>query len=129
MSVKITVDVTNFVNYINETKENISEVPEVCNNYLALGMELAEGLAQLYAPVDTGALRDEIHREQVSDNAIALVSNPVNKQGQTYGAFPEFGTSKQPEQPHMRPAVEEAVVEIMAGIKGELMKKFSYLPP
>ncbi len=55
-------------------------------------------LIRVYAPVDTGWLRDSYEKESLSLLHI-LIGSAVN-----YSLFQEFGTSRQPGKPHIRPA-------------------------
>lgn len=66
--------------------------------------EIRGGAVQL-VPVDTGALRDSIRIEPVND----LHTTVIEGNEQTYyGAYVEFGTSRQVAQPHFTPACEAA---------------------
>lgn len=55
-------------------------------------------LVRLYAPVDTGWLRDSYKKETVSQLHI-LIGSMVN-----YSLFQEYGTSRMRAQPHLTPA-------------------------
>jgi len=96
---------------------------EVCKNYVRNGIELGVGLAQIYAPVDEGVLRDSIHMEE-NGNTFSIVADAVNKYGQPYAVYPEMGTVYQDAQPYVSRAGEEILPEIIAGIKGELAQMF-----
>lgn len=55
-------------------------------------------LIRIYAPVDTGWLRDSYQKESLSLLHI-LIGSAVN-----YSLFQEYGTSRQSGKPHIRPA-------------------------
>ena len=59
-------------------------------------------LIRLYAPVDTGWLRDSYKKESVAQLHI-LIGTMVN-----YSLFQEFGTSRMAARPHVLPAFHRA---------------------
>lgn len=125
MAVKIGIDADDIQGYLSDVLiRRLPGVPEICRNYLKQGMEMAEGLAQIYVPVDKGILRDSIHLEE-SNGGFSLVANAVNSQGEEYAKFPEFGTSKQIPQPFIRPAVDEAVEYITEGVSNAIANLFT----
>jgi len=89
----------------------------------SLDKAVAEGLAEAaekikddakeFAPVDTGALQKSIRRSDVS------LINPKTGREVDYAAYQEFGTSRTPPQPYMRPALEKN----REGIRRILTKK------
>lgn len=66
------------------------------------------GTAKTLVPVDTGALRESIHKEVEADSVIVAT-------GTGYGGFVEVGTSKQRAQPFMGPALQRVAAEIRGG--------------
>lgn len=60
-----------------------------------------QGIAQLYAPVDTAALKNGIETDVAPDRMSAVIHDSVD-----YGIFQELGTSKMQAQPFLTPAVE-----------------------
>jgi HK97 gp10 family phage protein len=124
MSTDIKVDSVELQEYINKVIEELGHAPEITQKQLEKGMELAKSLAQLYAPVDTGRLRDNIHLEKSSENAIAIVANPRNLYGKAYAAYPEHGTSLQDEQSYIRLALKEVLPEMITGTVNEFLKVF-----
>lgn len=70
-----------------------------------------QGLAREFAPVDTGALRASIQYAPTGE------MEAVVQDGVAYGVFQEFGTSRAPAQPFMRPAVEVSIPEYLAELK------------
>lgn len=110
MSIRIRVDTKDIQDYLDQTLQNIKGVPKVCKNALRAGMMLARDLAQVYAPVDTGRLRDSIHLEESGEGGLALVADPINDNAYEYAVYPEYGWG-QPEQPYIRPALEEGIQE------------------
>lgn len=64
--------------------------------------EFILALIRIYAPVDTGWLRDSYKKESVAQLHI-LVGTMVN-----YSLFQEFGTSRMAARPHVVPAFHRA---------------------
>ncbi|WP_017602207.1 HK97-gp10 family putative phage morphogenesis protein [Nocardiopsis lucentensis] len=64
------------------------------------GQGLEDGMKAL-APVDTGRLRDSIRHEVEGTTATAGPGREVD-----YAIFVEFGTSRMPAQPYVRPVVQ-----------------------
>ena len=61
---------------------------------------VVQGAAKGYSPVDTGALRDSITYEMVSDNE-GKVGPSIE-----YDIYVEMGTRKMAAQPYLRPAAD-----------------------
>lgn len=53
-------------------------------------------------PVDTGKLRDSIEKKQEGDSV------SVGPRGVEYAEYVEYGTSRSPAQPYVRPTIEWA---------------------
>jgi len=105
----------------------------------SLDKAVAEGLAEAaekikddakeFAPVDTGALQKSIRRSDVSSRGrqhkVSVIAggggiiNPKTGREVDYAAYQEFGTSRTPPQPYMRPALEKN----REGIRRILTKK------
>ena len=82
---------------------------EVAKIVRAAAFEL-QGLARVYSPVDTGALRASISVGHPTGRS--LTTNDIEAQiGPTveYGAYVEFGTAIRGGQPYMTPAAEAVV--------------------
>ena len=75
-----------------------------------------EGIAKTLAPVDTGALRNSIHTERISDKLYTVGD------GVEYGIYQEFGTHKMRAQPFLIPALEQVAKSIGAIIQKVLFK-------
>ena len=75
-----------------------------------------EATAKTLAPVDTGALRNSIVTEEIS-HKVLRVSDSVE-----YGIFQELGTSRNPAQPFMVPAVEAESRNVSDWIAEEIGK-------
>lgn len=71
-------------------------------------------LIRLYAPVDTGWLRDSYQKESPAQLHI-LIGSMVN-----YSLFQEFGTSKMAARPHMTPAFTQSPAFFEARLKERL---------
>lgn len=77
-------------------------VGRLLKNMAMMAMNLARG----YAPIDTGLLRSSIavHYGKWPEGIYADIGTDVY-----YGPFQEFGTSRNPEHPYLRPALADAV--------------------
>lgn len=69
---------------------------EIVERYTAL----VEAAAKRFAPVKTGALRDEIHSELAAMAGTVISDVP-------YSSAQEYGTAHQPGTAFMRPALEQ----------------------
>lgn len=70
--------------------------------------------AVMLAPVDTGALINSITSEsKMTGDLTYTVSDGVD-----YGVYQEFGTSKMPAHPFMRPAIEKWAAKFQAAFSG-----------
>jgi HK97 gp10 family phage protein len=72
--------------------------------------------AKSYAPVDTGRLRDSIHKEVDGDGVAIIADAP-------YAAHVEYGTFKQRPQPYLNPAIREVTSSIISDIRKSLRGK------
>ena len=82
-------------------------------------MEGAERLAALIrdnAPVQTGNMRNSVAAANSPDGALVSVDAP-------YAFFVEYGTSRMPAQPFVRPAIDEGKNLITNEIKDELSEE------
>ena len=68
-------------------------------------------VAKELVPVDTGTLERSIHQEDVQGQLAVTVGTDV-----PYAEHVEFGTSKMPARPYLRPALDEN--------KGAMVKEF-----
>lgn len=91
---------------------------------------MARTLARSYAPVDTGLLRSSISIEfgKWAEGIYADIGTDVE-----YAAFQEFGTSRNPPHPYLRPALADAVahfvnVEDMSGMEDTEIYNSDYGP-
>lgn len=67
--------------------------------------------AKMFAPVDTGNLRQSIITRSVDDLTSEIIS------GADYAIFQEYGTRFQPGTAHMRPALERVEPSFVAAIE------------
>jgi HK97 gp10 family phage protein len=90
------------------------------------------GYAQIYAPVDTGALQSSIRVErggvglgwrQVRVRAGGYITNPKTGKLVNYSNFVEYGTKHMPAQPFMRPAWEIVKPQIALMLKNNVVEK------
>jgi hypothetical protein len=115
---------------IDVTKTSIATLPEQMLDYakevLLDQARLMVGLAQVYAPVDTGALRDSIRVEvggegagwrQVSVRAGGYIMNPKTGRLVDYAGIVEM------RQPYMAPAWEEVAPTIREMLQNGVVEK------
>ncbi len=117
---------------ISETlvKDKIATLPEKMLEYayevLMEQAHLIVGLAQVYAPVDTGSLRDSIRVErggeglqwrQVKVRAGGYVTNPKTDKLVNYAIYVEAT------QPFMQPAFDEVKPTIAEMIRSRVVEK------
>ena len=113
-------------------KAKLANLPEKMLDYaeevLLDAAHLMVGLAQVYAPVDTGSLRDSIRVERggtgmgwrgVSVRAGGYVVNPKTGLLVNYAAICEART------PYMRPAFDQVEPTIAEMIKSKVVEKIS----
>ena len=68
-------------------------------------------------PVLTGKLRDSINIGKVRKGKTGTYSQITGPRGEWYGKFSEFGTSKEPARPWLRPAFDESKEEAFQTIE------------
>lgn len=73
-----------------------------------------EGRAKMYAPYDTGALRNSIRAEQLNEALWRVVV------GVEYGIYQEYGTRYMAAHPYMRPAFEQVAPSLLAALRSLL---------
>ena len=67
-----------------------------------------QALAKAKVPVDTGKLKESIHREKVGPAHHVVVADAENDYDDPYGRYVEFGTRLHRAQPFLGPAVVAA---------------------
>lgn len=82
-----------------------SKTPEIVREF---GMAV-EGMAKVFAPVDTGYLRDTINTTMV-EVTTARVQSDAN-----YDIYQELGTYKMAAHPFLAPAVESIASKFLSG--------------
>lgn len=78
---------------------------------LEAGARIVETCAKVYAPVDTGALRNSIQVDEPVTRELATVSAGVE-----YAVFQELGTSDSAAHPFLRPALDQHEGEIVGAV-------------
>lgn len=122
---------------IDVTKTTLADLPEKILDYsyevLMDQAHLMVGLAQVYCPVDTGALRDSIRVERggegkgwrtVRVRAGGYVINPKSHKLVNYSNYVEFGTARMDAQPFMRPAWEQVKPQILEMLKSGVVERW-----
>jgi len=71
------------------------------------GAELVKDAAKAKAPRDTGALAEGIKVTKDAKGKKGVLSEVSTSEETFYGIFQEYGTSKMPKHPFLRPALDE----------------------
>lgn len=92
------------------------------NQAMAYGEEVVR-LAKIFAPVDTGRLRDSIYWTWLPSERKLSIHVDV-----PYGMHQEFGTFRMPPHPYIRPALRLAKVGIFRGFNLALQMETNMSP-
>lgn len=109
---------------LEELIKNLNSLPDklekrVIRAAVRQGANVIKKKAQSYVPIDKGDLKKSIKvsGEKAKPGVIAFKVRPTGnkKKGISvfYGRFQEFGTSKMPAHPFMRPAYDEAGEDVL----------------
>ena len=126
MSVRIRIEDRETREYLSGVIEGLSRLDELVKYNLEEGMKMAEGLAQVYAPVIRGLYRDSIHIEETGPNSMTLVADVVDPDS-------GFGYAPSVEERHgtLSIAISEAFPYIISGavqdIRGIFVKEEQFL--
>ena len=124
MNVTIEVDASHAIARLEEWISKIAEAESVIEPHFTSGVEAMVALAQYYCPKGaTGNLATSIHYEGSYPDYV-LVADAVNKYGQPYAAYVEYGTSKMMPQPFMWPAVYGVLPDMKATIMHSVRRFF-----
>ena len=117
-------------------KAKLAELPHKMSDYAFEVMlkqaELIKALAQIYAPVDTGSLRDSIRIERGGENkswrqirvrAGGYVTNPETGRLVDYAKYQEYGTKTVPATYFLTQAVQEVKPTIADMIRANVVAK------
>lgn len=81
---------------------------------LDAGARIVETHAKVYAPVDTGFLRNSITVDEVTPERAVIAPHTE------YAEHVEFGTSRMAAQPYMRPALDQHESEIIGAVEATI---------
>lgn len=106
-----------------EIKSHRKEVQEAFDNQIEKALTIIGLTAERYAveacPKDTGRLQGSItHKPNLSEKAVYIGTNVE------YAPYVELGTSRQTEQPYLRPAATDHVDEYTDIVKRVLKGEF-----
>ena len=111
--------------YVISIISNLEGIDQLLDEDLRQSLDEIVAYAKVYAPVDTGRLRDSIRYEQQEPLSYAIIADPRNpKTGRGYAVYPEYGTSKMPAQPYMRPALNEGLPKLLDMLKRDVGELF-----
>lgn len=121
MSVHISIemDASEALARLDRYLQNFEDYENILEEDVTKAAELIVSLAKYYCPVDTGRLQRSIRYEGSYPNYI-LIADAVNNLGQGYAKYVEFGTSKQPAQPYMWPAINAIMKDMILQIRGRI---------
>src|SRR5712692_10290859 len=101
MSLRLNIRTTGIKQVVDEFRGFNSRLTDAVTSSLGDAANEIANLAQRYAPVRTGALRDSINAEQTGPMSYGISADAE------YATFVEFGTIRMLARPFMRPAVIE----------------------
>jgi HK97 gp10 family phage protein len=101
ITVSITADTLKLDSIISGLRKNAEEIGK--NDIGPYG----EGVAKMYAPVDTGLLRSSINQNYPGGDIIAQIR--VLGADCNYAIYQELGTYKMAAQPFMAPMMQDAI--------------------
>jgi HK97 gp10 family phage protein len=116
MSWNISIDTSEVMTRLERILSNIEQVPQIVDEDIMKGMENMVIIAQGLCPIDTGRLRDSI-RAEGAYLEFEFIADAQNEQGEFYGGYVEYGTSRAPAQPFMWPAIEAVMVDLRPMIR------------
>ena len=123
MAISVSIDTKQLMSALKELPKNIQK--NVMVGATRAGAVAIAEEAKLRVPVDTGDLKKSIGvtRRKGDVNIVRFSISPRKGKGLGgwYAHFVEFGTSKQPAQPFMRPAYENSSEEALKRA-GEYLK-------
>lgn len=94
----------------------LNSIKKVSPHAILAGALTLQKYAQENAPVLTGFLRGSPESHETSSGAeVEFHAN--------YAYYQEFGTSKMPAQPYVRPAIDEHGKDIVQAVKDEVQKE------
>lgn len=102
---------------------------KVIRSAVRKGANIIRDKARGYVPVDHGDLKKSItvSSAKYKKGTIAFAIKPRKNKKRNkdifYGKFVEFGTSKMPARPYMRPAYDEAEREVLETVISDIKSK------
>ncbi len=107
-------------------RARLAELVQVTNGFgvtraLMAGALIVQNSAKERAPFLTGNLRRSIHSE-VQDPMHVVVGTDVE-----YAPYLEFGTSRMPARPYLRPAFDEEKDRVIATVEGVLRAEIAWV--
>ncbi len=120
-NIQVSIDAVGVLLSLQNLEVGIGQTYYLADNALRDGMQTMVDRAKELAPVDTGRLRDSI-RFEGGEGEYTFIADPKNPtSGLRYAVYPEYGTSRQIEQPYMRPALGETLQQVVERIKNDLI--------
>ena len=106
-------DVSELRAFADDLREAARKAPAKARRFVKKALFDIEALAKIYAPVDTGNLRNSIGTDLDGDEMGGVVGPTAH-----YGGYVEFGTSKMGAQPYMNPAADKVIPKLRLALKG-----------
>lgn len=118
---RVTVRVVGRERLIQRIKEALLDVREGAQDETRQVAEHIQRRAKEFVPVDTGRLRDSIRITQTGKAAYNVGPGDEVE----YAEYVEYGTSRTPAQPYMRPAIEDARREFPRAMRRRVRTELS----
>ena len=97
---------------------------EILRDAVDAGAEIVRDVASQLAPRDTGFLADHIVKERQWTRTQNTADTYVGPSKEAwYGRFPEMGTTFQPAQPFLRPALDETKNSVIEEVAQQLRRR------
>lgn len=105
----VTFDASEVHDLARDIHRHADETPAKARTIMAAGGHRVAAVAQVKAPVDTGALKNSISADI---DGLAFEVGPTVE----HGLYQELGTSEMPPQPYLGPAFDEVAPQIEAAV-------------
>jgi HK97 gp10 family phage protein len=115
--IMIELDTKGFQEMIDTLEKMDKEGEGIIKKALNEGIKPVINALKRRAPVLTGKLCDSINIGKIRKGKSGTYSQITGPRGEWYGRFSEFGTSKEPAHPWLRPAFDESQEEAYTKIE------------
>ena len=118
------IDTSNAQAKLQRLLDKFPEAPQIVQEDFEVAMDNLIDIAVSICPVETGNLASSI---QVLGDfpSFEFVADAVNKDGEYYGGYVEYGTSKMAAEPFMWPAIEAVMIDLYPTMRMHLIDYFA----